>query len=209
MSLSKEAVSTILGRYGIDGERPLVCQISPMDESCDPLGAIDVYYMARQQVPRLQLALVATTVPEDPKDRACFEETARKSMEYSDVFFLSSLNDVGNVEINVFQRAAALTIQRDLQRGFGLWLADALWKERPVVAARRGALPEQVIPGRTGFLAEDDPQFAERMVQLLQDTTLAAKMGEAGRQHVAENFLITRYLADTLRLLSRLVGAGA
>ena len=209
MDLSEEAVSAILARYGIDRARPLVCQVSPMDESCDPLGAIDVYYRARQQVSGLQLALVATTVPEDPAGRACFEEAARKSLEYSDVCFLSSLNEVGNVEINVFQRAASLTMQRDLRRGFGLWLADALWKERPVVAARRGALPEQVIDGRTGFLAEGEQQFAERVVQLLQDPGLAAEMGRAGKQHVAENFLITRYLADTLQLLGRLVGAGA
>ena len=209
MDLSEEAVSAILCRYGIDRERPLVCQVSPMDESCDPLGAIDAYYGARQQIPGLQLALVSTTVPEDPSGRACFEEAARKSLEYSDVFFLSSLNEVGNVEINVFQRAAALTIQRDLRRGFGLWLADALWKERPVVAARRGALPEQVIDGRTGFLAEGNRQFVERMVQLLRDRHLASEMGQAGKEHVADNFLITRYLADTLRLLGRLAGVGA
>ncbi len=209
MELSEEAVSGILSRYGIDRRRPLICQVSPMDESCDPLGAIDTYYQARQQVPGLQLALVATTVPEDARDRTCFEEAARKSLEYEDVFFLSSLNEVGNVEINVFQRAAAVTMQRDLQRGFGLWLADALWKERPVVAARRGALPEQVIDGRTGFLAENERQFAERMVALLRDRRLAVEMGRAGRQHVADNFLITRYLADTLQLLRRLVRIGA
>ena len=207
MDLSPESVAAMTERYGIDAARPLLCQLSPLDESCDPMGAIDVYDLAREAVPDLQLLLVATVVPEEPLARASFDEVARKAMDYTGVFVLSSLNEVGNVEMNAFQRAANVILQKDLRRGFGLWVSDALWKERPVVAAPRTGLLEQVIDGETGFLAESTEDFSRRVVALLQDRSLAARLGAGGRRHVRENLLITRYLSDYLRLLGRLTGA--
>jgi trehalose synthase len=111
--------------------------------------------------------------------------------------------------MNAFQRAADVILQKDLQRGFGLWVSDALWKERPVVAARRTGLLEQVIEGETGLLAESTEDFSQRVVSIFQDRDLAARLGAAGRRHVRDNLLITRYLADYLRLLGRLTGAAA
>jgi trehalose synthase len=206
MDLSPEAVAAMTERYGIDAARPLLCQLSPLDESCDPMGAIDVYDLAREAVPDLQLLLVATVVPEEPLARASFDEVARRAMDYSAVFVLSGLNEVGNVEMNAFQRAADVILQKDLRRGFGLWVSDALWKERPVVAAPRTGLLEQVIDGETGFLAESTEDFSRRVVTLLQDRSLAARLGAGGHRHVRENLLITRYLSDYLRLLGRLAG---
>jgi trehalose synthase len=206
MALSQGAVAVITDRYGIDASRPLLCQLSPLDENCDPLGAIDVFDLAREAVPDLQLLLVATLVPEEPPARAGFEEVARKAMEYTGVSVLSGLNEVGNVEMNAFQRASDVVIQKDLRRGFGLWVSDALWKERPVVAAPRAGLLEQVIDGETGLLAESTPDFGRRVIELLQDRRLAAELGAGGRRRVREHFLITRYLSDYLRLLGRLTG---
>ena len=209
MDLSPESVAAMTERYGIDAARPLLCQLSPLDESCDPMGAIDVYDLAREAVPDLQLLLVATVVPEEPLARASFDEVARRAMDYTGVSVLSSLNEVGNVEMNAFQRAANVILQKDLRRGFGLWVSDALWKERPVVAAPRTGLLEQVIDGETGFLAESTEDFSRRVVALLEDRSLAARLGAGGRRHVRENLLITRYLSDYLRLLGRLTGASA
>jgi len=209
MGMSPESVAAIAERYGIDTRRPLLCQLSPLDESCDPMGAIDVYDLAREAVPDLQLLLVASVVPEEPLARASFDEVAGRAMDYSGVSVLSSLNEVGNVEMNAFQRAADVIIQKDLRRGFGLWISDALWKERPVVAAPRTGLLEQVVDGQTGFLAESTEEFSGRVVALLQDRGLAARLGAGGRRHVRKNLLITRYLADYLRLLGRLTGASA
>ena len=207
MDLSPESVTAIVERYGIDAGRPLLCQLSPLDDSCDPMGAINVYNLAREAVADLQLLLVATLVPEEPPARASFDEVARKAMDYSGLFVLSSLNEVGNVEMNAFQRAANVVIQKDLRRGFGRWVSDALWKERPVVAAPRAGLLELLIDRETGFLAEGAEDFSRRVVELLQDQSLAARLGADGHRHVREHFLITRYLSDYLRLLGRLTGA--
>ena len=208
MELADETVRTILERYGIDPARPLVCQISPCDPSCDFLGCIDVHELVRREVPGLQLALIAANPPEDPASVAYFDESVRKSMEYSDVAILRGVSEVGNVETNAFQRAASVVIQKGLRRGFGLWISDAQWKERPVVTTRSGGLVQQVVDGETGFLADSTEQFAQRVSQLLRDPELARRLGRAGHLYVKERFLLPRLVADTLRLLTDVMRGG-
>ena len=208
MELSPEAIQTILHRYSIDPERPLLCQMSPCDPGSDLLGVIDVHDRVRGQVPGLQLALIAAIPPEDLPSIAYFDETVRKSMEYSDVHIVRGVSEVGNVEANAFQRAADVVIQKGLRKGFGLWVSDAQWKRRPVVTAAAGGLAQQVLDGETGFLAGDTEAFAERVARLLHDPELARRLGEAARRHVAEHFLLPRFLADELRLLTDLTQEG-
>ena len=208
MDLSPEVMHPILSRYSIDSERPLLCQMSPCDPASDLLGVIDVHDRVRREVPGLQLALIAANPPEDPASIAYFDETVRKSMAYSDVHILRGVSEVGNVEVNAFQRAADVVIQKGLGRGFGIWISDAQWKERPVVTARAGGLAQQVLDGETGFLADSTEEFADRATRLLQDPELARRLGQAGRQHVAEQFLITRFVKDELRLLTDLTREG-
>ena len=208
MELSPEAMHPILRRYSIDPERPLLCQISPCDPGSDLLGVIDVHDRVRRQVNDLQTVLVVANPPQDPDSIAYFDATVRKSMEYSDVHILRGMSEVGNVEVNALQRAADVVVQKGLRKGFGLWISDAQWKERPVVTARTGGLKQQVLDGETGFLADNTEEFAERVATLLQDRVLAQRLGENGHRHVAEQFLITRFVADGLRLLTDLTWEG-
>ena len=208
MQLSPEALETILRRYGIDAERPLLCQMAPCEPGSDLLGAIEVHERVRREVPGLQLALIAMHAPQDPASIAYFDETVRRAMERPDVHILRGVSEVGNVEENAFQRAADVVIQKGLRKGFGIWIADALWKERPVVAARAGGLAQQVLDGETGFLADTTDLFGDRVLLLLQDPQLARQLGQAGRRHVGANFLVTRFVADELRLLTDLAQKG-
>lgn len=204
MELSADVIETILRRYGIDPNRPLVLQMSPADRGGDLIGAIDVYDRVRRDVPGVQLALIALHPPQDAAGIAYFDETVRRSMQYPDVQILRGVSEVGNVETNAFQRAADVVIQTGLRKGFGLWISDAQWKRRPVVSARAGALAQQVKDGETGFLADEPEQFAGRVTSLLQDRQLAERIGAAAHNHVADHFLITRFIADELRLLAGL-----
>jgi trehalose synthase len=206
MDLTQETVDTILSRYSVDPARPFVFQMAPCEPSSDFLGAIDVHDRVRRRVPGLQLILVAMHPPEDPASIAYFDQTVRQSMEYSDVHMLRGVSEVGNVEANAFQRAAAVVIQKGLRKGFGIWIADAQWKGRPVVTARAGGLAQQVIDGETGFLADNTDEFADRVGRLLLDHELAGRLGRAGHEHVRRHFLLTRFLADELRLLAGLTG---
>jgi trehalose synthase len=185
MPLDAGTVQTLMCRYGLDPARPIISQMSPCDPGCDLLGMIDLHDRVRGQVPGLQLVLIAANPPEGPAGISYFNDVVRKSMEYSDVHILRGVSE-------------------GLRKGFGLWISDAQWKERPVVTARQGELAAQVIDGETGFLAGDTDEFAARVVDLLRDPALAARLGRAGHEHVKAHFLITRFLTDELRLLTAL-----
>jgi trehalose synthase len=204
MPISDEVIHTVLTQYGIDPARPLLCHVSPCDAASDLCGVTDVWQKARERHPELQLVFVLTTEPGDPQARSCYEDLARRCRDEPAAFIVSAGNEVGNVELNVFQRAASVVVQKGLRKGFGLWVSDALWKERPCVVAPAGGLAEQVIDGRTGIIANTTEEFAAAVSRLLDDPELARTLGRAGRQHVADRFLITRYLRDYLLILGEL-----
>jgi trehalose synthase len=85
-----------------------------------------------------------------------------------------------------------------------MWVSDALWKRRPVVVGPQAGLREQVIDGETGLVAHTTEECAEAIVRLMQNPDFAARLGENGRRHVSERFLITRYLRDELTILGEL-----
>ena len=204
MPLPEGVIRTVLEQYGIDADRPMICQISPCDAASDLCGAVDAWAMVRERHPGLQLAIVLTTEPQDPSGRACYDQLAERCMNESDVKIVAAGAKLGNVEFNVLQRAASVVIQRGLRKGFGLWVSDALWKERPCVVAPAGGLTELVIDGEPGLVARTTEEFAAAIERLLTDQALARKLGENGRRHVAEHFLITRYLRDYLEILNEL-----
>lgn len=204
MDLPDDVVRTVLERYGLNPDAPIITQISPLDAKSDLTGAVDVTCALRDRFPGLQLLLVLMTEPQDAAGRAAYDELARRCADEHSVFIVSVGNDVGNVEINVFQRAASVVMQKGLRKGYGLWVSDALWKERPAVVAPAPGLLEQVIDGETGLVAHDTAGFVDAVGKLLADPRSAAKLGRNGRARVADKFLITRYLRDYLKILNEL-----
>jgi trehalose synthase len=202
VELALEDQEQILSGLGIDPLRPLVAQCSTFDGWTDPLGAIEVYRLAKAQVPELQLVLVADMSPDDLAGRLFYEQVARKAGEDGDLHLLSSLNMVGELEINVIQRAACVNLQRRVRKGFAAGLLDASWKARPVLAGESGELRSQIVQGLTGFVAGSNEEAAGHVVDLARNPELTEEMGRAGRELVRERFLITRYLDDYLHLLA-------
>lgn len=206
VDISSETTREILMRYNVDPDRPIICQVSRFDPWKDPLGVIDVYRHLRQDIPGLQLVLIASMASDDPEGWAWYERTVRKAGEDYDIHILSNLNGVGNIEVNAFQRSAEVVIQKSVREGFGLVVAEALWKGRPVVAGNVGGIPLQILYGKTGYLVNTTPECVNRVLYLLQHPDLASRMGVAGREHVRQNFLITRLLADELAIFNTLAG---
>jgi trehalose synthase len=205
-AIPEDMVGAIIQRYGIDAEYPLIAQVSRFDPWKDPLGVIDVYRIVKQEIPDLHLVFVASLADDDPEGLAWYERTVRRAGEDYDIHILSNLNGVGNVEVNALQRAADVVIQKSVREGFGLVVAEALWKGRPVVAGNVGGIPLQIVNGKTGYLVSTTEECARQVANLLKNPSLAAQMGEAGREHVRDNFLITRYLRDYLRIFRTLAG---
>jgi trehalose synthase len=199
--LSEEVVLSILDKYGIDPEKPIITQVSRFDPWKDPLGVIDAYRIVKKEMPNVQLLLIASMARDDPEGWTYYEKTTRHAADDLDIHLLTDLKGVGDIEVNAFQRASDVIIQKSLREGFSLSATEALWKEVPVVGGNVGGIPLQVIDGVNGFLVNNVQEAAERTLYLLKHPAEAKKMGAKGKEHVLKNFLITRHLEDYLKLL--------
>jgi len=209
VELPLETINGILEHYGVDPSRPMVTQISRFDPWKDPLGVIDVYRAAKIEFPDLQLVMVASMASDDPEGWDWYERTVRRAGEDFDIHILSNLNGVGNIEVNAFQRAARVVIQKSIREGFGLVVSEALWKGRPVVAGNVGGIPLQIVNEKTGYLVNTAEECSERLLSLLHDQQHAERMGAEGIEFVRDNFLTTRYLRDYLAIFRALSAAEA
>jgi trehalose synthase len=184
----------------------MITQISRFDPWKDPLGVIDVYRSAKIDFPELQLVMIASMASDDPEGWDWYERTVRRAGEDFDIHILSNLNGVGNLEVNAFQRAARVVIQKSVREGFGLVVSEALWKGRPVVAGNVGGIPLQIVSGTTGYLVNTAEECSERLLSLLHHRDEADRMGAAGVEFVRDNFLTTRYMRDYLNIFRDLAG---
>lgn len=204
LPMPRDQAREIVTRYGIDVSRPLITQVSRFDPWKDPLGVIDAYRIVKAKLPTVQLALIGSMATDDPEGWVYLDRTIRHAGEDLDIHILHNFHGVGPLEVGAFQTASDVVIQKSTREGFGLVVTEALWKGKPVVAGNVGGIPLQVIDGQTGFLVQDVGECAEKILYLLQNPTLAAKMGRAAREHVRHHFLSTRELADYLRLFQQL-----
>ena len=200
-----EAVARdILERYDIDPDRPILAQISRFDPWKDPLGVIDVYRILKKKRPDLQLLMVASMANDDPEAWSFYERIVRKAGEDYDIHVLTNLNGVGNLEVNAFQTAATVVMQKSIREGFGLVLSEALWKGKAMVGSNAGGIPLQLDFGRVGPVAGTTEEFADRVAELLDNPGERDRLGSMAREHVREHFLTTRLLEDHLRLMNDL-----
>ena len=204
MALSPEDAAFVCEQFGIDPERPLVCQVSRFDPWKDPIGVIDAYRLIRAQAPDVQLALVGSMATDDPEGWEFFHSTFRHAEGDPDIKILNNLNNVGAIEVNAFQSQADVVMQKSLREGFGLTVTEALWKVRPVIAGDVGGIPLQVRDGETGYLVSSPEEAAERTIEVLRDPGLAKQLGRAGKERAREHFLTPRLLRDWLRLFGEM-----
>jgi len=207
--MGADGVSAVLRRYGVDENRPIITQVSRFDPWKDPLGVIDAYRLVKKEVPGVQLVLIGSMANDDPEGWEWWEKVARHAGEDWDIKILSNLNGVGNLEVNAFQRASEVVIQKSTREGFGLVVAEGLWKGRPVVGGNVGGIPLQIRDGEDGFLVDSADECGRRVAELLRDESRRERMGNAGREHVRDHFLITRYLNDYIRMMRQLAGEPA
>jgi trehalose synthase len=204
VSLEPEAVTEVIRTYGIDPLRPLALQVSRFDPWKDPTGVMDAYRMAKEEIAGLQLAMIASMAHDDPEGWHYLKVAEDHRAGDPDIFLLSNLQDVGSLAVNAFQRAADVVIQKSLREGFGLTVAEAMWKRKPVIGGNVGGIRLQIVDGDTGFLVDTPEQCARRMVELFLDPDKASAMGIAGRARVRERYLTTRSIGDLLSLFETL-----
>jgi trehalose synthase len=205
MALSTDDSRYIVNQFGVDVDRPFMVQVSRFDPWKDPLGVIDAYRMVKEQIPEVQLVLIGSMAHDDPEGWDYWYKTVNYADGDRDIFLFSNLTNVGAIEVNAFQSIANVVIQKSIREGFGLVVSEALWKARPLVAARVGGIPMQV-DGGGGILIDTIPEAADACVKILQDPDFARQIGRLGKEHVRENYLSPRQLRDNLLLFAKLLG---
>jgi trehalose synthase len=200
----------VLDRYRVDGGRPFLLQVSRFDPWKDPLGVLEVYRRVRAEHPGLQLVYMAGMAEDDPEGWGLYEQTREAADGDPDVHLLAL--DVppdrvnrNALDVNAMQRSATVVLQKSLREGFGLVVAEALWKEKAVVAGNVGGIRSQIRDGWNGYLVDSIDQAADRVLGLLSDPGRRRLFGRRGRHLVTERYLFTRLLAQYLGWLRDLL----
>jgi len=195
--LPQDTIDAVLVKYGIPKDKPIITQISRFDRLKDPVGVIATYRLVKKYID-CRLLLAGGTATDDPEGQKVFEEVMESANGDPDIHILSmSQNDL---EINALQRASTVIIQKSLKEGFGLTVSEALWKSKPVVASNVGGIPLQIKHKYSGLLCYSAEGAAFAVKQFLSSPEYARKIGENGREHAKNNFLITRHVRDYLLL---------
>lgn len=202
--MSDEQITGTIGLHGVDPNRRTMVQVSRFDPWKDPTGVIDVYRAVRRDAPDLQLVMIGSMAHDDPEGMEYYQLTKEHAGDDPDIHLLSNLDGIGNVEVNAFQRHASVVLQKSLREGFGLTVAEGLWKERPVIGGNVGGIPLQIQDGVSGYLIESIDQCAERVLEVLNNPEAAAEMGRRGREDVRHKFLSTANLRNYLSLFNEL-----
>jgi trehalose synthase len=200
--LSEMEQVRILSRLNISTEKPILLQVSRFDRFKDPLGVIQAYHLVKKHHD-IQLVLAGGGATDDPEGEAVLSEVREAARDDPDIHILLLPPDA-NLEINALQRAATIVLQKSLREGFGLTVAEAMWKGKPVIGGFAGGITVQLVYGLTGFTVNSVEGAAFRIHYLLENPEVMTKMGEDAREFVRQNFLITRHLGDWLALMSYL-----
>jgi trehalose synthase len=196
---------------------PLVVQVSRWDRLKDPLGVLEGF--ARHVPDELGAHLLlagpaAASVSDDPKGDQVLQQVRRagatlpraaRDRVHLACLPMEDLEENGAM-VNAIQRRADVIVQKSLAEGFGLTVAEAMWKARPVLASRVGGIQDQIRHSTSGLLLEDPSDlvgFGRALQTLLTDRDQAQRMGEAAHRRVREEYLAPRRLTQELDLIER------
>ncbi|MBA7643598.1 Trehalose synthase [subsurface metagenome] len=205
MFIKRYVCREMLENLGFGRDRPLITQVSRFDHWKDPFGTIEAYRLAKEKIPNLQLAMVGSFAQDDPEGWDMHAALSAEANKDDDMFIFSNLTGVGNMEVNAFQRASDLIIQKSIREGFGLVVAEALWKETPVIAGNAGGIPLQMTGELSNYLVNSVEECAEKIVYLLENPAVGKMLGAEGKEIVRQNFLLTRLARDELALIKSLI----
>ena len=194
--LSEPEIDERLRHYNIPTDLPIVTQISRFDRWKDPEGVIQAFKLAREKV-GCTLVLLGNVAVDDPEGDAVYSSLLDSREER--IIILSRQD---GALVNALQRRSAVVLQKSIREGFGLTVAEAMWKGAPVIGGNTGGIRDQIEDGVNGFLVSSIEDAANRIVQLITDDELRKQMGEQARETVRRNFLLTRYLEQYLDLFN-------
>jgi trehalose synthase len=204
--LSPEEIYEQISRAGIPTDKPLITQVSRMDLWKDPEGLLEIFERVRKKIDCRLLYCYSSSV-DDPEGKEVLSRTrekAHKLVEAGDVLFVEGSDQL---LVNAIQRYSTVIMQKSIREGFCLCVTEALWKGKPVVGTKVGGIPLQLRQAENGFLVDpcDVQGFADKVSDILENPDMAEKMGARGKEIVRREFLITRFILDSLDLYEDLM----
>jgi len=199
IELTESEVEEVMERFEIDRKKAIITQIGRFDRFKDPLGVIEAYRIVKKRID-CQLVLAGGMATDDPEGGKVFQEVKKKAEGDPDIHLIE-LPPFSDLEVNAFQRVSSVVVQKSVKEGFGLTVAEAMWKSKPVVGGAVGGIPSQIINGINGYLIHSTEGAANRIAYLLRNSEEAEKMGKNGREYVKDRFLLTRHLRDYLLVM--------
>ena len=198
--LDPAELSSIRAEFGLDPDRPLIVQIARFDRFKDPIGVIKAYRLVRKATP-VQLVLAGAGATEYLEGKAVLEDVFAAAAGDPDIHVLLLPLDAHKT-INALQRLADIILRKSTREGFGLTVAEGMWKGKPVIGGDAGGIRLQVVNYHTGFLVCTPEGAAHRIRYLLHHRERISEMGGVAREFVRGNFLLTRHLRECLTLFS-------
>jgi trehalose synthase len=211
----------LFGTGSVHEQTPVVLQVSRWDALKDPVGVIRGFVDHIPDHTGAHLIYAGPSVAavaDDPEGMRVLQECLslwqqlpeeRRSRVHLATLPMEDAEENATI-VNALQRHATVIVQKSLAEGFGLTVAEAMWKGRPVVASRIGGIETQIVHGETGLLL-DDPrdlrEFGEAVTGLLLDPPRAQRLGARARERVRDEFTSPRSLLDYLAIMKRLLGS--
>jgi trehalose synthase len=208
----------IIEEVGTPHDAPVVAQVSRWDRLKDPFGVMEgfIQHVAPSSPAHLLLAGPETAaVTDDPEGaevlQACISRWRSLAPGMRERIHLALLPMADAEEnaamVNAMQRWASIVTQKSMAEGFGLTVAEAMWKARPVVAARVGGIQDQIEDGESGILVDpaDLAAFGDAVLGLLLDPGRATRMGAAAQERVRDGFLGSRHLEQYVTLFGEVI----
>jgi trehalose synthase len=197
--LPRDYIKSVMKKYNIPDDKPLITQISRFDRFKDPVGVIEAFKLIKQGISS-ELVLAGGGASDDPEGAAVLEEVKEAANGDDNIHILFLPSDAHKT-INALQRASTIVAQKSLQEGFGLTVTEALWKGKPVIGGNVGGIRRQVHNHHTGYLVDTPEGMAIRVRYLLRRPERIKAIGKTSKQFARENFLLTRHLREYLTLL--------
>ena len=184
--LGPDEIDSVLQRLGVPRDKPILLQVSRFDRFKDPVGVVTTYQIVKRSHD-CRLVLAGGTATDDPEGAEVLAEVQEAAGTDPDVHILL-LPPTANLEINALQRAATIVYQKSTREGFGLTVAEALWKGKPVIGGETGGITAQLIPGVTGFSVNSPEGAAFHTRRLLNEPEWIDALGQRGKEYAGPGF---------------------